>query len=349
MGAVIEKAGIPVVSIVAPEYTGLVRTAARAQGLSSLAAAEIPFAVLSGAVEDVRPSCEAVIDDIISGLTEWKPEEADTGTEIVAEESEKWLVFEGKDYQDATDKMDRVFLSQKWGDGLPLIPPTRERVEWMLTGTDLPRDKVLTTKFGPRFRPITVQDVAVNAVMAGARPEYLPVILAAVDLLATEEGLKVTYTMTESQHSFAPVLIVNGPVARELNINSSIGLMGPGQKANATIGRAMSLVLINGAGAYAGPGGTPATQSLLGRYTWCFAENEENNPWQPLHVELGYGVDVSTVTIMAGRGTQAVFVSPPADKILASIALAIQGITVRHSAVSWDQLLVLSSASSGDS
>ena len=238
MGALIEKSGIPVVQLLAPEFASMVPTAAHTQEFASLAVAEIPFAVLTGATEDVAPSCEAVIDDIVHGLTKWKPEEDG------AEQNAKMLVFEGKDYQDAVDKMESLFLSQMWSDGLPLIPPTKERVDWMLTGTDLSPDMVLTAKWMPRYEPITVRSVALNAVMAGARPEYMPILLAAVAALATEAGLTLMNKVTGSQQTFAPVLIINGPIAKELNINASFGLMGPGWKANATIGRSISLLMI---------------------------------------------------------------------------------------------------------
>lgn len=316
----------------------MVPTAAHTQEFASLAVAEIPFAVLTGAMEDVAPSCEAAIDDIVHGLTKWKPEENES------EQNAKTLVFEGKDYQDAVDKMESLFLSRMWSDGLPLIPPTKERVDWMLTGTDLPPDMVLTAKWMPRYEPITVRSVALNAVMAGARPEYMPIILAAVAALATEDGLTLMTKVLGSQQTFAPVLIINGPIAKELNINSSFGLMGPGWKANATIGRSISLLMINGAGAHAGPEGLPTIQSFPCRYTWCFAENEQQSPWQPLHVELGYDADASTVTIMAGRAIQSTMFYPPVENILGAIARTMQGTSLRRRNVSWDQLLMLSPA-----
>ncbi|MBW2028516.1 MAG: hypothetical protein JRJ03_02590 [Deltaproteobacteria bacterium] len=279
-------------------------------------------------------SWEPIIQEIVYGLTGWKSSVEDV--------QDGPLIFEARTYQGAVDKMEDMFLSRKWSDGLPLVPPTRDRVDWLLTGTDLDPHETLTRDFGPRFCPIRVRDVAVNAAMAGARPEYMPVILATIKLLGSKDGLEVMYPLTQSQHSFAPVIIINGPVARELDINGSIGLMGPGNRANATIGRSISLLLINGAGAYAGQGGLPTTHSLPGRYTWCFAENEENSPWEPLHVELGHEHPESTVTVMGGRGTQALMVSPPATKILNSIKRALEGVTVTRYPIPWDQLLILS-------
>jgi hypothetical protein len=336
VGALGEKAGIPAVSIVSEQFVDLVKISARAQGIPSLAVAVIPHRVLADRTVDVRPYCEKAVEEIIRGLTEWQPPQK------VDESGEKLLTFAGRDFQDAVDRMNDHFLAQMWGDGFPLVPPTRERVEWLLTGTDLPRDQVLTRRFPPRNGLITVENVAINAAMAGARPEYMPVLLAAVEALATEAGLRIVNALTSSVTNQAPVLIVNGPIAGELNINASYGLMGPGWQANATIGRTISLLQINGAGAYFKRGGNLACQSIPGRYSWCFAENESQNPWPPLHVELGYGADKSTVTVMAGKGTVLIFLQPPAEKILRMIAHSVQGISAREYAVPWDQLLVLS-------
>jgi len=280
-----------------------------------------------------------VTEDIVNALTAWKPEE--TG-----HQEGKWLEFGGVDFQDATVRMNNVFLSNKWGDGLPLVPPTEERIEWMLTGTNLVGHEVLNARLFPRRMPITVESVAAHAAMAGARPEYMPVILAAVKLLDTDipAGNSVVHFLQESIGMFAPVLIVNGPIAKELNINSSYGVMGPGWQANATIGRAVGLLLLT-AGGYSGPpDGTPRGQSLPGRFTWCFAENEAENPWQPLHVELGNNTDVSTIVVLAARGSQTVMVYPPVEQIMGSIAWAVKGITGKSYATPADHLLILGPA-----
>jgi hypothetical protein len=289
---------------------------------------------MTGQVNDAEEACQKAAAEIVFGLTQWKPKE----TKKAKEES---LTFEGLDYQDAVDGMNQYFLSRMWSDGFPLTPPTRERVDWILTGTNLPRDKVLTDRFPPRKGLITVENIAINAAMAGARPEYMAVLLAAVEALATEAGLTLMHYLTNSVVNQAPVLIINGPIAKEININSSYGLMGPGRQANATIGRAISLLFINGAGAYFGPGGNLPCQSIPGRYSWCFAENEECNPWQPLHVERGYPAEVSTVTVALGKGTHLIFLQPPVERILNMIAHAVQGISAREFGVPWDQLLVL--------
>ncbi len=280
--------------------------------------------------KDFRPSVEEAMDDIIYALTKWQP------AEVKAVE-QKPFVFEGKDYQDAVYRMNRRFLARRMGDGLPLIPPVKEVVEWMLTGVDLPADEAVAS-FEPLNRPVTVRNIAINAAMAGARPEYMPVLIATLKALAQSGQPGLLFT---GVGMFAPVIVINGPIAKELNINSGVGLMGPGWQANATIGRAISLIFINGVGQIPGPEST-SSQSLPGRYTWCFAENEEANPWQPFHAELGYAPGVSTVSVMAGRGTHTVMVEPPAARILGAIAHAVEGLTVCYYAMPHDQLLILS-------
>jgi hypothetical protein len=335
VGAEAEKAGMPAVSIVSPQFASFAVTAARAQGVSGIAVSILPYEVMTGQGKEAGEACEKAAEEIVFGLTQWKPPEP-------KKKREESLAFGGNDYQAALDGMNQYFLSKRWGDGYPLMPPTKERVDWILTGTDLPRDKVLTNRFPPRNGLITIEKIAINAAMAGARPEYLPILLAAVEALATDAGAKIMHFVTNSVTNQAPVLIVNGPIAKEIDINSSYGIMGPGWQANTTIGRTISLLLINGAGAYIGPGGNLACQSIPGRYSWCFAENEDSSPWNPLHVELGYPAEASAVSVLPGKGTHLIFLQPPVDHLLNMIAHAVHGVSVREFGVPWDQLLVLS-------
>jgi len=332
VGAAAEKAGIPAVSIVGSEFVTLAMTAVQGQGLPALATVVIPQGVMSGAIPDIRPASEAAVKDIVSGLTAWKPPE---GVSL----QKKTFVFEGANYDGAVDNMNAYFLSQKWSDGMPLIPATKERVDWMLTGTALPRDKVITKELEPRKGQVTVENVAVNAVMAGARPEYLPVILAAAELVSNG-----SWKLNTSTGNHAAATIINGPIAKELNINSGPGCMGPGWKANATIGRAIRLYLINGGGGFSGPGGKPTTQATPGAYGWVFAENEEENPWQPLNMELGYKKDTNTISIAVARGSQNISAFAPAANVAYAIAFAVRGQVEKSIAYAFPQLVVLSPA-----
>jgi hypothetical protein len=199
---------------------------------------------------------------------------------------------------DSIEAVNEFFETQGWTDGLPIIPPTPERVRAMYRYLDRDPDEVIAT-LAPRNGEATVERIAVNAVMAGARPEYLPVILAAVEAIA-EEPFNLN-GMQSTTHPCGVFVLVNGPVGRELNVNHGYNCFGQGWRANMTIGRTMRLVMLNIGGGTPGDGdrstmGTPA------KIAFCAAENEDASPWQPLHVEKGYALDDSTVTVMACEG-----------------------------------------------
>jgi hypothetical protein len=182
-------------------------------------------------------------------------------------------------------------------DGLQVVPPSRERVARMLAGTG--RDAAtLIGEVPPNYGRATVEKIAINAVMAGCRPEYLPVLLAAVE--AACDPAFALHGMSTSTHFSAPLIVVNGPIRARIGVNSSFGVFGPGYRANATIGRALRLLMINVGGAR--PGETSmSTFGHPGRYTYCIGEFEEASPWAPLHVERGLAADQSAVTLFAGE------------------------------------------------
>jgi hypothetical protein len=183
-------------------------------------------------------------------------------------------------------------------DGLPVVPPTRARVERMLAATARPRDELLG-EMPPNYGRATVEKVAVNAVMAGCRPDYLPVVLAAVQ--GACDPAFALHGVSTSTHFSAPLILVNGPIRTSIGLNAGFGVFGPGYRANATIGRALRLLMINVGGAR--PGETSmSTFGHPGRYTYCIAENEEASPWPPYHVERGFPPATSTVTLFAGEG-----------------------------------------------
>ena len=199
---------------------------------------------------------------------------------------------------DDFEAINEVFYDRGWTDGLPIVPPTRERVEAMLRCCDRPHDLVLG-QVAPRYGVATPIRVAANAVMAGCRPEYFPVLLAAVEaLVAPDFNL---YALQTTTHQCAVLTIVNGPIGREIGLNSRHNVFGPGWRANATIGRAMRLVLLNIGGGRPGESDM-ATIGQPGKFTYCIAENEEANPWDPLHVERGFARDATTVTLIGAEG-----------------------------------------------
>jgi hypothetical protein len=193
----------------------------------------------------------------------------------------------------AEERLQELFLQRGWSDGLPVVPPTVARVNEALAFTDWAPTEVLG-EVEPLKGLATVEKIAANAVMAGCRPEYLAVVLAAVAcILDPAFNLRGVQTTDEN---VTPLLIVNGPAARELRVNGSFGALGPGWQANAAIGRAIRLVMNNIGGGW--PGAVAlAGLGQPGRYTLCLAENEAQSPWAPLHVEAGLPADASAVTV----------------------------------------------------
>jgi hypothetical protein len=237
------------------------------------------------------------------------------------------------------DEMEAMF-DRGWTDGLPVVPPTEARVLRMLEGTTRdPADMVAVIP--PDLVECTVEKVAVNAVMAGCKPEYLPVVLAAVETACTDEfnmhGLLATTYFS------GPVVVVNGPIARAIGMNSGGNVLGQGNRANATIGRALQLVVRNVGGGK--PGGVDrATLGNPGKYTFCFAEDEGGSPWEPLSVERGFPPGTSTVTLFAGEGPRGVVdqLSRTPESLARSLAACLR--TVAHPKVpmAFDALLVVS-------
>jgi hypothetical protein len=230
------------------------------------------------------------------------------------------------------------FTREGWTDGLPIVPPTAARVAEMLACSDLEPGASLGA-MPPRWGEATIAKVAVNAVMAGCKPEYFPVVVTAVKaILARSFNL---YGVQGTTNPASPVLIVNGPIARELEINARGNLFGPGFRANATIGRAIRLVMTTIGG------GVPqqADKSTLGnpaKYTCCFAENEAASPWAPLHVERGFDAATSTVTAFGGAAPANVIEkSKTAVEMLETIARAMAVAGSNNMFMSHEALLVL--------
>lgn len=201
--------------------------------------------------------------------------------------------------EDSWEEANRVAYERGWTDGLPIVPPTEARVWQMLEHTTRSPDEVVAA-LPPKNGTATIEKIAINAVMAGCLPSYLPVLIAAVEALAEPQfnlhGIQAT------TNPVGPMAIVNGPIRKELAMNCARNVMGPGNRANATIGRAIRLILLNIGG------GIPeevdkASQGFPGKYIFCIAENEEASPWEPLHVERGFKREDSTVTMVGAQGT----------------------------------------------
>ena len=209
---------------------------------------------------------------------------------------------------------------QGWTDGLPVFPPTEEKVLKFLDVVGRHPSGVMGVE-PVRGRVITAEKVAINAVMAGCRPEYMPVIMAAIDCMVQPEFN--LHGSSCSTMGSAPLLVVNGPIRQRLGFASGDNIFGPGpdRRANATVGRAIRLFLINVLENH--PGVLDhATLGHPGKYSYCIAEDEENSPWEPLHVERGYSADASTVTVYASLGPLQVdsVAAGTAEQVLTAVA-----------------------------
>ena len=226
-----------------------------------------------------------------------------------------------------------------WSDGMPVVPPTRARVLRMLQGTTRKPDEVIGM-VPPDLVPCTVEKVAINAVLAGCKPEYMPVVLAAVEAALIDEfgmhGLLCTTMFA------GPVVIVNGPVARRIGINSGVNALGQGTRANATIGRALQLVIRNVGGGRPGEIDR-STLGTPGKYSFCFAEAEDS-AWEPLSVQRGFAREASTVTLFAGEGVQGIVdqKSRTPESLARSFALSLRAVDHYKLAMAGDALLVVS-------
>ena len=232
-----------------------------------------------------------------------------------------------------------ALFDRGWTDGLPVVPPTPERVLRMLKGTSRDAGEVVAV-VPPDLVGCTVEKVAVNAVLAGCKPEYLPVVLAAVEAACTSEfnvhGLLATTWFS------SPVVVVNGPVAAAVGMNSGVNALGQGNRANATIGRALQLVIRNVGGGR--PGGVDrAALGNPGKYTFCFAEAETTSPWEPLAQARGVPAGTSAVTLFAGSGVQGVVdqLSRTPESLARSFAACLRSVAHPKLVISWDAMLVV--------
>jgi hypothetical protein len=296
MAMSLEEAGVPSVAVHTHVFARLAQSVARTNGMPRARQAYVPQPVVDKSPEELRGYIEGTdpisrrpfMQEIIEGLT--KP---------LDEEDLKGLSFERSTPRlvepDTEDNLQRQFLENGWTDQLPVILPTEERVAAMLKGTSHAPDKVVGRMRATAFREFwefTVEKVAVNAVMTGAKPEYFPVILA---LCASGQTAR-----SSSTTSIAVTSVINGPIRNEIGMDSGIGVLGPYNHANATIGRAYNLASINLQGGSV-PGDTyMGTLGNWYNYSATFPEAEERSPWTPLHVQKGFKPTDSTASIFFG-------------------------------------------------
>jgi hypothetical protein len=289
----IEGKGKPTATYVFEHFFNDAMSAASSKGMPVVRVVAEKIVSESTVVADIDAAIKAVFDNVVAVLTKPLTDEEKTPKRREPENPPR-LIFKG-----TLEEVSRFFYQRGWTDGLPVIPPTEEAVKEMLTGTDYPADHIVE-KLEPRLGKATIEKIAVNAVMAGCLPTYMPVLIAGVHALASNPACGM---MAASTGSFSPFWLINGPIAKDINARSTYGAASPGDIANATIGRAMGLITKNIRGIRKqiedmGVLGNP------GKYSWVAAENEENSPWEPLHVERGFKKEDSTLSLMFPQSYQ---------------------------------------------
>jgi hypothetical protein len=272
-------------------FATLLKVEAKASGMPNLVAWVTPHPVAGKSAEVLRKEAEAVIDDVIRGLTR--------STEKAVKEEEqvpKKIKITGKDYYDVFEKFNQYFLKERWGDGLPLLPPTEEKVDWMLTGTDRVPDEIVVNA-RPSGRAVTIEAIAINAVMAGAIPAYMPVIITALE--AWDETPFGWGSVTTTSPA-APLVVVSGPIAKQLDINSKSNAAGYGWRANTTIGRTIELIFKTVGGAVPGITDMSIAGDARTITSTVVAENEDvinDIGWQTYAESQGFQKEANVLTI----------------------------------------------------
>lgn len=281
----IERAGIPGV-VVLYRYLEQDALISREREGMRIRLAETEFPCTDISEGDLAALLGEIEDALFRPLT---PEELESGPFTPAQPGR--YCAEGTE-----DELQEYFQNNGLTDGLPVIIPTEERVKAMLKGTSHAPDEVVVTQMAPEGRIVTVEKAAITAVMAGAKPEYMPVILAMIELMGMDQRHHQT---AKSTNAFSFMQVVNGPIRKEIGMNDSVCALGPGGRANAVIGRAHRLALIN-------LGGSEVGVNLMGVmgnnscYTFAFAENEEASPWAPYATSLGFKEGESVLSILTG-------------------------------------------------
>ena len=271
-------------------------------GQPNTAFVTIPHATTGQQADYIRKMVDEQIDAIIQGLTVLpaSPVAAAAKRAKSGSQTTETFTVEMDETPAGLDAVNLFLADRDWSDGIPVMPPTPAAVEQMLQGTRRqPQDVLIVME--PGFGLATVEKIAINAVMAGCRPEQFPVLLAAIDCLAQPQMNH--RDMQVSGHTEAPMILVNGPIAKKAGINFGTSAMGPGvvNAANTAIGRALRLCLINIGYCKAGAG-DPNYIGLPTKFGMCIAENEELSPWQPYHVDKGFKREESAVTVVSVTG-----------------------------------------------
>ena len=289
----LEKRGVPTVTVFSTAFAKAAQAQAVGRGLAGLPLVKIPHPMHTAPRDVVKERALAAADLIVGQLTGLQTEQPAAPVGTAAEQTA----------QQTTDDEQEFFYARGWTDGLPVVGPTHEKVRQMVAAAGRDAQEIVGS-IPPRWRTATVERVAVNAVLAGCKPEYFPVVLAAVEALLDKDCQ--LYSIQTATNTTAPLIIVNGPAAEKLDINARGNVFGSGWRANATIGRAVQLVFRNIGGDIAGETDM-ATHGQAGKFTACIAEAEKDSPWTPFHVDAGFSPNDSTVTVIGASAPHNVF------------------------------------------
>jgi hypothetical protein len=299
----VEKLGIPGVFMVCSTFADDAKSAAADNGMPTVRRAETSsaeFYKLRGDVKTVRPVVEAIFDDLVNALiTPLTPEEANPRQEKIEDDGETGVTVTAESYRLALEDFNQIYLDNRWGDGLPLIPPTKEAVDWMLSGTSRNPYEVLGI-INPKQGIATIEKIAINSVMAGAKPEYLPIIIAAIECL-TDETFDDLHVLA-SAGSFNLLTVVSGPIVEEIGMEGGIGFMGHGWRPNNTIGRAIRLSTLNIGRTWPGINDMALTGRVSPHTFFTICENTELSKWEPYHASRGFKTGDSCVTVGSIHG-----------------------------------------------
>ncbi len=295
-GARLEKRGCPGVAIVSDAVIKAKKLLVENNGMPTcrvLAVPAVDYLVAKTNPELMKPVAEAAFDSIHNALVTPLTKEEREVENFRYDYSPK--KFTGADYAEANENFQQYCAENFQTDGMPVVPPTREAVDRMLAGTSYPPDKEIGLMY-PKQGRATVEKIAISAVMAGAKPEYLPVIIAMIETITAKD-----FNQYHIVNEILPITFISGPIVEEIGLNNGVGYLAPGHRANATIGRAMLMCMINigwrRMDVYSSPGGLGQPAAYA---NYIIPENQKASPWESYAVSIGFKPEESTVTICEG-------------------------------------------------
>jgi hypothetical protein len=321
----LERRGIATVTVFSTAFAEAARNQAAGRGMHGLPLVKVLHPMHTAPQALVAKRADESVASIVERLTRASDQET-TGSPSDAD-----MAGSGDDQE--------LFFERGWTDGMPVVTPTAEKVARMVAAGRRPADDIIGP-IPPRWRNASIEKIAVNAVMAGCRPAYFPVVLTAIEALLDQDCQ--LYGIQTATNTTTPLIIVNGPIAEELDINSGGNLFGAGRRANASIGRAVQLVLRNIGGDIAGETDM-ATHGQSGKFTFCIAEAEQESPWTPFHVDAGFAAGDSTVTVIGASAPQNIFTygCETGEEILDHLIGAMTGLGHNNIIFSTGPLLIL--------